>query len=300
MKATAWMLGLCASVVCVAGAVDAMGPQAQDGHALVSNAVPAGRLVQVPGARLWCVDTGGTGQVVVLLHPATGSHAVWEYQYPAFAQAGYRVIAFDRRGWGRTEIDPAGPQPGTAADDLKALLDALGVERAHVLGSAAGGFVAFDFAVSFPERLRTLMVVNSIGGMQDPEFLALGERIRPKEFAALPPEMKEVGPWYRAANANGTARWLALEHASRPPGPRTPAQPLRNRLMLASLEGIRVPTFLLTGGADLYAPPPIQEMFAARIRGSASHVVPEAGHSTYWEQPDAFNRAVIGFLKAHP
>src|ERR1700736_2996605 len=92
----------------------------------------------LPGVRIFYEDTGGSGVPVVFLHAATGSSRVWEYQIPAFAAAGYRVIAFDRRGWGRTIVDPAGPQPGTAADDLLGLLDHLGVERAHLAGTAAG------------------------------------------------------------------------------------------------------------------------------------------------------------------
>ena len=250
----------------------------------------------VPGARLFYIDTGGSGVPVVFLHAATGSSRVWEHQIPAFTKAGYRVIAFDRRGWGRTQIDHAGPQPGTAADDLLALLDHLGIQRIHLVGSAAGGFAAFDFALSFPERLRSLVVANSIGGIQDPDFLELGRRIRPPQFDALPPEFREVGPSYRAANPEGTRRWMELEKISRPEGPRSAAQPMRNRITFAQLESIKLPTLLITGAADLYAPPPIQQAFAARIKGAETLVVPEAGHSVYWEQPEVFNRAVIDFI----
>ena len=253
----------------------------------------------VPGARLFYIDTGGSGVPVVFLHPATGSVRVWEYQIPAFTAAGYRVIAFDRRGWGRTVVDPQGPQPGTAAEDLLALLDSLGIQRAHIVGSAAGGFVAFDFALSFPQRLRSLIVANSVGGLQDPEFLEIGRRIRPSQFDALPPEVREVGPSYRAAHREGTQRWVDLEKISRPEGPRAPAQPMRNRITFSLLETIKLPTLLITGGADMYAPPPIQQSFAAHIKGAQTLVVPEAGHSTYWEQPEQFNRAVIDFIARH-
>jgi pimeloyl-ACP methyl ester carboxylesterase len=67
----------------------------------------------------------------------------------------------------------------------------------------------------------------------------------------------------------------------------------------ALLESISVPTFLLTGDADMYAPPPIMRMFASRVKGSTSMVIPEAGHSAYWEQPETFNRVVLDFLSKH-
>jgi pimeloyl-ACP methyl ester carboxylesterase len=255
--------------------------------------------VALPGVRLWHRDTGGTGTVVVLMHAATGSSQVWEHQIAAFTGAGYRVIAFDRRGWGRTEIDPSGPQPGTAADDLQGLLDHLGIQRTHLVGTAAGGFVALDFALSFPKRLRSVVIANSIGGVQDEDYLELGRRLRPPEFTAMPPHVRELGPAFRAADPEGTRRWIEFERTSRPEGPRPPAQPLRNKTTFSTLETLAVPTLLLTGGADMYAPPPILRMFAARIRKAESVVVPEAGHSSYWEQPEVFNRAVLAFLKKH-
>jgi pimeloyl-ACP methyl ester carboxylesterase len=253
----------------------------------------------LPGVRLFYLDTGGSGVPVVFLHANTGSVRAWEHQIPAFTAAGYRFIAFDRRGWGRTIIDAAGPQPSTAADDLKGLLDHLGLTRVHLVSTAAGGFVALDFALSFPERVRSLVVANSIGGVQDADFLEMGRRLRPPQFDALPPEIREVGPAYRAADADGTRRWVELEKISRPEGPRTAAQPMRNHVTFASLESIRLPVFLLTGGADMYTPPAILKLFAARIRNSESLVVSDAGHSTYWEQPDAFNRAVLKFIGRH-
>ncbi len=253
----------------------------------------------VPGARIFYRDTGGNGVPVILLHANTGSSRVWDYQIPAFVAAGYRVIAFDRRGWGRTEINSTEAQPGTAADDLLALLDELHLDRVHVIGTAAGGFVALDFVLSYPKRVRSLVIANSIGAVQDPEYLAMGQRIRPPEFAKLPPDFRELGPSYRAGNAAGTARWVELEKISRPPGPPAPPQPLRNHITFAMLETIHTPTLLLTGDADLYAPPPILPLFAARIKSSETLIIPEAGHSAYWEQPEVFNRAVLKFLGIH-
>jgi pimeloyl-ACP methyl ester carboxylesterase len=254
---------------------------------------------EIPGAKIFYTDTGGSGVPVVFLHAATGSSRVWEYQTPAFTKAGYRVLAFDRRGWGRTVVDPAGPQPGTAADDLRGLLDHLGLDRVHLVSTAAGAFVALDFAVSFPQRVRSLVIANTIGGVQDADFLELGRRLRPPQFDTLPPEFRELGPAYRAADAEGTKRWMDLEKISRPEGPRAPAQPMSNRMTFSLLESIQLPTLVLTGGADLYAPPAVMKLFAARIHNSEFMVVPDAGHSTYWERPDVFNRAVLNFVGKH-
>jgi len=132
----------------------------------------------------------------------------------------------------------------------------------------------------------------------DPEFVALDQRVRPPEFRALPAELREVSPSYRAANPEGTRRWLELEKVSRPAGA-PPAQPLKNAITFARLETIRTPTLLMTGDADMIAPPPVLKMFAMRIKHAETVIVPEAGHSTYWEQPEAFNRAVLAFIKKH-
>ena len=250
------------------------------------------------GLHLFYTDSGGSGVPVVLMHAATGSVRAWEHQTPAFVKAGYRVIAFDRRGWGRTTVDPNTP-PGTAADDLIALMDSLHIDRFHLVGTAAGGFVTFDTALSYPTRLRSIVVANSIGGVQDDSFVELGRRLRPPEFTAMPPELREVSPSYRAGNPDGTRRWVELEKVSRPPGPVAAAQPLKNRITFAMLERIRVPVLLMTGDADMFAPPPVLKMFASHIGHAETVVVPEAGHSTYWEQPEVFNRAVLSFIRKH-
>jgi pimeloyl-ACP methyl ester carboxylesterase len=251
---------------------------------------------ELSGARLWYKDTGGSGVPIVVLHSNTGSSENWEHQIPAFTAAGFRLIAYDRRGWGRSVAQP-GASPGTAADDLHDLMKFLAIDRFHLLGTAGGGFVALDYALSFPEQLRSLVVANSIGGVQDESYLELGRRLRPPPFDAMPPELRELGPSYRAADLDGTRRWIELEHMSRQSG--AAAQPMRNRMTFATLESVRVPTLLITGDADMYAPPPVLRMFSSRIKGSQSLIIPEAGHSSYWEKPDVFNKAVLEFIRKH-
>lgn len=254
--------------------------------------------VDVPGARLFFADSGGAGVPVVFLHPGTGSMRIWEHQVPAIVQAGYRFIAYDRRGYGRTTVEPGGPV-STGPDDLDALVAALGIDRFHLVGSAAGGMVALDYAASFPRRLRSLTIANSLGGGDDPEYRAMLRRLLPPQFNPLPPDFKELSPSYRAANPEGTTRWLDLEHLSRAPGPRPPAQPTRSQMTAERLRTLGVAAQFLTGEADLYSPPPLMKLFADKVPGARLVTFREAGHSAYWEVPDAFNRTVIEFLRSH-
>jgi pimeloyl-ACP methyl ester carboxylesterase len=203
---------------------------------------------------------------------------MWEHQIPDFTVAGYRFIAYDRR----TE--------GSAVDDLEALADHLVLDRFHLVGTAAGGIVAVDYALSFPKRLRTLVIANSIVGVQDEEYAEMQRRLRPMpEFNKLPVEVRELGPSYRAANPKGTERWKALaQHVS--------PQATKNRITFAALETIGTPTLLLTGDADLYTPPSVLRLFAERFPNCDSVVIPECGHSAFWEQPEIFNRTVLDFI----
>ena len=254
---------------------------------------------QLPGVRIWYKDTGGSGVPVILMHAATGSSQVWEHQIPALTAAGYRVIAYDRRGWGRS-VTETGALPGTAADDLQALIDFLRIDRFHLIATAAGASVSLDYAVSFPQRVRSLVIANgALGGLQDEQYQQLSQRIRSAQLDPLPPELRELGPSYRATDPEGTRRWVELEHVSRPAGPPAPAQPTRNRITLRLLETSKVPMLLITGDADLLAPPPLLRFIAARVKNSESVVIPEAGHSAYWEQPEIFNRAVLQFIRKH-
>jgi pimeloyl-ACP methyl ester carboxylesterase len=123
----------------------------------------------------------------------------------------------------------------------------------------------------------------------------MSQRLRPSpQFDKLPADFRELGPSYRAANAEGTRRWNALANAKS-----RVSYTMRNCITYAALETIKLPTLLLTGDADLYMPPSVLRLFATRFHGCESLVVPECGHSAYWEQPEMFNRAVLGFIQKH-
>lgn len=251
-------------------------------------------MADVGEARLAYWDTGGTGQTIVLLHPATGSKDIWAYQRGVFAAAGFRVIGYSRRGHAGSDRGPDGSTV-SAADDLKALADHLGLDRFHLLGSAAGGFVVPDFALTHPERLLSMTIACSQGGGADPAYREAIRRISAPGFSEMPSSFRELGPSYRAANPEGMAIWEALEHASKH-GERI-RQPSRNSLTWEAIGRIQTRALVFTGAADLYLPPALMLQYASHLPNVQTAIISEAGHSAYWEQPEAFNSLVLGFLQ---
>ena len=150
-------------------------------------------LADIGGVKLWYSDTGGSGEAVVLLHAATANAFGWIYQQSTLAKAGYRVITYSRRGRYPSEIGPSEPR-GSAAGDLKLLLDMLRIGRVHVVGVAAGGIYATDFALSFPDRIASLVIAGSIVAVGDPEYMKRSGALRPSGFNELPSDFKELGP----------------------------------------------------------------------------------------------------------
>ena len=243
-------------------------------------------------------DSGGDGVPVVFLHAASGNSMTWEHQIPAFLDAGYRFIAIDYRGADRK----SGARDWS--DQIHALVTHLALDRFHLLGTALGGGTAFQYVLAYPQKVRSLVIANSHGNVTDRDYVEMGKRIRPSpQFDALPVDFRELGPSYRAADPDGAARWLAVSRRKSPvDGAETDARfalkPER-AVTWARLEALAVPTLLIAGDADLYMPPSVLRMFTARMRGAEWAVIPETGHSSYWENPEAFNRIVLAFMAKH-
>jgi pimeloyl-ACP methyl ester carboxylesterase len=258
----------------------------------------SGTYAEIPGAKLWFIDTGGSGTPIVLLHANTGTSAVWQSQIDAFSKAGYRVIAFDRRGWGKSIANAAtGPQPGSIAGDLDALADHLKLEKFHLLGVAGGGFAALDYAAWRPARIQSLVIGASTGQVSDREVDDFIKRIEIPEIRKQPAAYREVGPSYRGANPEGTKLWSEIDEHSHQPG--APNQPLRTPNTFAKIETITAPVLIIAADADLLAPPALMRLWAAHVKNHEWTVVPDAGHAITWEQPDVFNEKVLAFLKRH-
>lgn len=250
-------------------------------------------MAELPGARLGYWDTGGSGEPIVLLHPASGSALVWLYQQPVFSKAGYRVIAYSRRNYYNSDPAPA-DNPGTASGDLQNLSEFLGLKKFHIVSSAAGGSIAADYALSHPERLLSLTVSSNNLAAAKGYIAEAAAKIRSKEWDDLPRWFRELGPSYRAANPEGVARWTELNHRSElGKGAR---QKLVNVVTPEKLESLKVRTLLMTGAADMFTPPSILRMIARHVPDNEVVIVPECGHSPYWEQPKFFNRTVLEFI----
>ncbi|MEU3618131.1 alpha/beta hydrolase [Streptomyces sp. NPDC006872] len=252
---------------------------------------------QVPvsgGGSLWCWDTGGAGEAVVLLHPGSGSGESWPYQQPVLAAAGLRVVGYSRRG-AYNSVAGVRAEADTASGDLDTLADRLGLETFHLCGSAAGGPVAIDYALSYGDRLRSLTVSGSIMGVQDAEYAELTAALQPDPFGDLPVDFKELGPSYRGGDRDGVAAWLEIHDRARTAD--AFPQSLAHTITWAALETLTLPVQLITGDADLYSPPSVMRLNAGHLRDVETHVVREAGHNPHWEQPAAWNRLLVGFVR---
>jgi len=253
-------------------------------------------LAQLADTRLWYTDTGGSGQPVVFLHPATGSALTWGYQQPVFAAAGYRVITYSRRGHYNSDPVP-NDKPGSGSQDLHDLLAFLGIGKFHAVAAAAGVSHALDYALSHPDRLMSMVLASGTGGVRDADYVAMLINVRAKGFDDMPPEFRELSPSYRALNPAGVRQWVELHHKA-VTGNRFGQKPA-NEITWAALQQMKVPTLLMTGDADLIWPSPLLRLFAKHIPGNETVIVTEAGHSIYWEQPEVFNRAVLEFIARH-
>lgn len=288
----------------VGGAVGAAAGVAAGG--VVGDPMEGARFVEVGQARLY-VQRAGAGEAVVFLHAGIADTRMWEPQWMPL-RAGYEVIRFDRRGFGRTT---SAPVPHAPEDDLRALLDALGVEAAHLVGCSMGSRTALDFTLAHPERVLSLtMVAPGIQGFDPglsptPAEVALVADLDAAVAAGDTEAINrlEIRYWVDgldrpegAAGAEVIAlaldmnrRALALE-ASKGEG-LPPARPAAGRLA-----EVRAPTLVVVGDADSPDTRAAAEALLAGINGARLLPIPNAGHLPNLERPEVFNPGLLAFL----
>lgn len=260
--------------------------------------------VNVRGVELY-YEEHGRGEPLVLV-PGFGTGLwIWYRQVPAFAER-FRTIVFDPRGVARSEAPDEPFTMRDLADDLAALLEALRVERAHVLGASFGGFVAQEFALAHTARTRSLVLCcTSYGGAGHvppaPETLVAiastkglntSERVRENLLLAFSPRFVEEQPAEVERVVNLRAESDVPEHAY--------LRQLQAAFAFdaaARVGAINVPTLVITGDADVIVPHENSLNLAAAIPGAALRIVEGGSHTFFIERPREFNRAVVEFIE---
>jgi 3-oxoadipate enol-lactonase len=239
-------------------------------------------------------EVHGQGPAVVLAHPGGGNHLSWWQQVPAFAQR-FTCITFDHRGHGYTRDLPDDPGAVAYAQDLVGLLDHLGIQQAAIVGQSMGGWTGVGLAQVCPGRVSALVLANSTGGMRDPELDAHMNAIKtwhPRQIwaGAYAPDFPQREPartflyqqitaWNVRRPANLGAQLEMVHYA-------------------APIVEQRIPTLFVTGEDDTLIPPRLVERIVRQIPQARFVVIPETGHSPYFEKPEEWNQVVLEFLQS--
>ena len=249
------------------------------------------------GFRLYYEDTGGNGPVILFLHGAGGNHLSWWQQVPVFAQE-YRCITADQRGFGQSPDVAGGPGPTALGPDVVALLDHLGIARTAVVAQSMGGWAAVAAAIQAPSRFWAIVLANTVGNLTNPEIGAVRDRLA----ASSPPRPAvlshaAIGPTIRREQPARTFLYEQIAGLN-PPRPADHIDQLRRiTTPVDRYVATRIPTLFLTSDEDGLIWPEISEKVHQNVPGSEFVRVKASGHSTYFEQPEIFNRAVAAFLK---
>jgi pimeloyl-ACP methyl ester carboxylesterase len=290
-----WALVVCLALACKAEPI----PE--------SAAFPAGtpfttRRLTVDSSSIRFLDTG-TGPPVVFVHGLLASVYTWRYQLEPVLAAGYRVIAFDQRGFGFSDRNDRGSNNADYARLLGSLLDALDVDQAVLVGHSMGGAVVGEFAVLHPERVRGLVLMGPAGAgpplahtLRWPFVGTLGTTFFSRDALratllscfADPRRVTEqdVDQYYAPLTRPGTG--AALKRLLRD---------FRFDALRGRLGQLEIPTLVLWGSSDLWIPFTSASQLSQELPRSAFIVVRNAGHNLHEEQHEEVNRSLIGFLQ---
>jgi pimeloyl-ACP methyl ester carboxylesterase len=254
----------------------------------------------------------GAGVPLVFVHEFAGDYQSWHLQVRFFARR-YRTIAYNARGYPPSDVpeSPAAYSQDQAVEDIRGMLDALGIDRAHICGLSMGGYATLHFGIRHPERARSLVVAGagygSVPGERERFRKDVEETARrflddgivavadfytkgPTRVQLMdkdPKGWQELYDQFVAQSARGHALTMQGVQMTRPS-----VYDLEREL-----ERLEVPTLIMTGDEDEPCLEPALYL-KRKIRSSGLLVLPKTGHAINLEEPDAFNRGVLDFLTA--
>ncbi|MBI4308613.1 MAG: alpha/beta fold hydrolase [Chloroflexi bacterium] len=243
-------------------------------------------------------EVNGAGAPFIMSHGFVGTTRMWEKQVAAFSQR-YRFITYDIRGHGQSDAprDLSRYTLETAVNDIYQLLKGLGVDKAVVGGLSLGGFLSLAFYKAHPEMVRALILCDTGPGYRTPEkahpwmedCIKRAELLEKGGMKAFADSPYATSDYYTPRDLMLKMDPIGCANVSR--------GVMANALgIIEVLEKITAPTLLVCGERDTDFIPATEYMHA-RIKGSERLIVPNAGHGVNIDQPEVFNRAVLGFLK---
>ncbi len=238
---------------------------------------------------------------MVLLHGLGADGNSWTLQFQPLIDAGFRPIAPDAPGFGKSPYDGKGWSFRRTAQEVADLLVSLRCEPAHIVGLSMGGIVAQQFALDHPGLTRKLVLVSTFAVLR-PESLAgwlyFTRRFILVNTLGLPAQARFVAGRIFPGADQAALREMLVDVITKA-DPRAYRAAMRSLGLFNSvrrLDRIRAPTLVVTGEDDTTVSPSRQRLLAAGIAGSRQVIIPDAGHAVAIDQPEAFNRELLGFL----
>ena len=248
---------------------------------------------------------GDSGETLVLVNGLADTKESWEAQVPAFAER-YRVLAFDNRGVGASDAPPGPYTTAQMAGDLHGLVEALGVERFHLLGTSMGGMIAQEYAIAHPERLLSAALCNTYAwpGPFCLRMFACWRDLVPTMGVGF--TQREVVLWAFTTDYFERREDELLEVEAFMAANPQPAEPYLAQLSAIEthdtrgrLRAVTCPALTLVGDEDLIIYPELSRRMHEELPHS-TYADTRGGHACLWEHPDEFNTMVLRFLDGLP
>jgi 3-oxoadipate enol-lactonase len=247
----------------------------------------------------YTVDGAADAPVLVLSNSLGATRGMWDPQVPALAER-FRVVTYDTRGHGESPTPPGPYTLDDLVDDLVALLDEVGAERAHVAGLSLGGMTAMRLAAREPDRVHRLALLCTSAKADPQGFLDRAAAARTGGTAPLAPAVvsRWLTPGYAAEHPDLVARLESMIATADDEGYAACCEVVAALDLREDLTRISAPTLVISGWEDPALPPPHQQLIADGIAGAELLTVSPGAHLANLEQPLQVTGALLGHFDA--